>query len=164
MSGRVEQKSVKIEVPEGTNIIIGQSHFIKTVEDIYEAIVNTSSGIKFGLAFNEASGPCLVRKDGNDEELIKIAVETALKIGAGHCFVLFIRDGFPINILPSIREVREVLNIHCATANPVEVIVFETEQGRAIAGVVDGYSPKAVETDRDIEERKSLLRRFGYKK
>lgn len=164
MDAKIEQKLVKLEVPEGANIIIGQSHFIKTVEDIYEAIINTSPGIKFGLGFNEASGPCLVRKDGNDEQLIKLAVEGAMKIGAGHCFVLYIKEGFPINILPSLKEVREVLNIFCATANPVEVIVFETEQGRAIAGVVDGFSPKGVETTKDIEERKSLLRKFGYKK
>ncbi|RLE10544.1 adenosine monophosphate-protein transferase, partial [Candidatus Aerophobetes bacterium] len=135
-----------------------------TVEDIYEAIVNTSGNIKFGLAFNEASGPCLVRKEGNDEELINLAVNAAQKIGAGHCFVIYIKEGFPINILPSLKEVREVLNILCATANPVEVIVFETEQGRAIAGIVDGFSPKGVETDKDIEERKSLLRKFGYKR
>ncbi|RKX99665.1 MAG: adenosine monophosphate-protein transferase, partial [Spirochaetes bacterium] len=138
--------------------------FIKTVEDIYEAIVNTSGSIKFGLAFNEASGPCLVRKEGNDEKLINLAVNAAQKIGAGHCFVIYIKEGFPINILPSLKEVREVLNILCATANPVEVIVFETEQGRAIAGIVDGFSPKGVETDKDIEERKSLLRKFGYKR
>jgi len=164
MNGKIEQRLVKLDVPEGTNIIIGQSHFIKTVEDIYEAIVNTSGNIKFGLAFNEASGPCLVRKEGNDEELINLAVNAAQKIGAGHCFVIYIKEGFPINILPSLKEVREVLNILCATANPVEVIVFETEQGRAIAGIVDGFSSKGVETDKDIEERKSLLRKFGYKR
>jgi len=164
MNAKIEQRLVKLDVPEGTNIIIGQSHFIKTVEDIYEAIVNTSGNIKFGLAFNEASGPCLVRKEGNDEELINLAVNAAQKIGAGHCFVIYIKEGFPINILPSLKEVREVLNILCATANPVEVIVFETEQGRAIAGIVDGFSPKGVETDKDIEERKSLLRKFGYKR
>jgi len=164
MNAKIEQRLVKLDVPEGTNIIIGQSHFIKTVEDIYEAIVNTSGNIKFGLAFNEASGPCLVRKEGNDEELINLAVNAAQKIGAGHCFVIYIKEGFPINILPSLKEVREVLNILCATANPVEVIVLETEQGRAIAGIVDGFSPKGVETDKDIEERKSLLRKFGYKR
>ncbi|KPJ88234.1 MAG: hypothetical protein AMS17_06210 [Spirochaetes bacterium DG_61] len=160
----METTSVKIEVPEGTNVIIGQTHFIKSVEDLYEAIVNSSPSIQFGIAFNEASGPCLVRIDGNNEELIQHAVSAALSIGAGHVFVIYLQQGFPINILPSIRETREVVNIFCATANPLEVIVGITEQGRGILGVVDGSPPKGVETDEDIQKRKELLRKFGYKR
>ncbi len=160
----MEIKNIPLEVPEGTNIIIGQSHFIKTVEDIYEAVVNTSSSIGFGLAFNEASGVCLVRKDGNNDELIGRAVHAALAIGAGHIFVMYMKDGFPIQVLPSIKETREVLHIFCATANPVEVIVGETDQGRAVLGVVDGFPPKGVEKDTDVRERYDLLRTFGYKR
>ncbi len=156
--------NVKVEVPDGTNVIIGQTHFIKTVEDIYEAIVNTSPSIKFGIAFNEASGPCLVRKDGNDDELVKLACDTALKIGAGHIFVVYIKEGFPINIIPAIKDVREVVNIYCATANPLEVVVAESEQGRGIMGVIDGFPPKGVETDDDIKKRIELLQKFGYKR
>ncbi len=160
----MELFSVKIDVPENTNIIIGQTHFIKSVEDLYEAVVNTSSHIQFGIAFNEASGVCLVRKDGNNEALIKNAVDTAQKIGAGHVFVIFLREGFPINILPSIRDTREVVHLFCATANPVEVIVAETDQGRGVLGVIDGYDPKGVESDEDVNARKELLRKFGYKR
>jgi len=160
----MELTTVKIEVPEGTNIIIGQSHFIKTVEDIYEAVVNTSGGIQFGVAFNESSGPCLVRRDGNSEELIKLAVTAALAIGAGHTFVIYIKNGFPINILPSLRDVREVVNIFCATANPLEAIIAETPQGRGILGVIDGSTPKGVEGEGDVYKRKDLLRKFGYKR
>jgi len=156
--------NIPLEVPEGTNIIIGQSHFIKTVEDVYEAIINTSPSIKFGLAFNEASGVCLVRKDGNNNELINLAVDAALAIGAGHIFVIYMKDGFPIQVLPSIRETREVLHVFCATANPVEVIIGETDQGRGVLGVIDGFSPKGVERDIDIKERHDLLRNFGYKR
>jgi adenosine/AMP kinase len=157
-------KSIKIDVPEGTNIIIGQTHFIKSVEDLYEAIVNTSSHIKFGIAFNEASGVCLIRKEGNDQALIERAISAAREIGAGHVFVIYMRDGFPINILPSIKATREVATIFCATANPLEVIVCETGQGRGVLGVVDGFSPKGVEDDGQIKERKNLLRKFGYKR
>ena len=157
-------KSIKIDMPEGANIIIGQTHFIKSVEDLYEAVVNTSAHIQFGIAFNEASGPCLVRKDGNSEELIKHAVNAALSIGAGHVFVIFIKEGFPVNILPSIKATREVARVFCATANPIEVLVGETDQGRGVIGVVDGFSPKGVENEEDIQERKDLLRRFGYKR
>ena len=160
----MEIKTIKIDMPEGSNVIIGQTHFIKSVEDLYEAVVNTSAQIQFGIAFNEASGPCLVRKDGNSEELIKHSVDAAMKIGAGHIFVIFIKEGFPINILPSIKATREVARIFCATANPVEVIVGETEQGRGVLGVVDGFSPKGIENDEDIRERKDLLRKFGYKR
>ena len=157
-------KSIKIDMPEGANIIIGQTHFIKSVEDLYEAVVNTSAHIQFGIAFNEASGPCLVRKDGNSEELIKHAVNAALSIGAGHVFVIFIKEGFPVNILPSIKATREVARVFCATANPIEVLVGETDQGRGVIGVVDGFSPKGVENEEDIQERKDLLRKFGYKR
>ena len=157
-------KSIKIDVPEGTNIIIGQTHFIKSVEDLYEAIVNTSTHIKFGIAFNEASGVCLIRKDGNDQALIELALAAAREIAAGHVFVIYMREGFPINILPSIKETREVVSIFCATANPLEVIVCETQQGRGVLGVVDGFSPKGVEAEEQIRERKDLLRKFGYKR
>lgn len=157
-------KTVKIEMPEDANIIIGQTHFIKSIEDLYEAIINTSAQIEFGIAFNEASGVCLVRKDGNNEELIRLAVTAAEKIGAGHIFVIYMKEGFPINILPSIKATREVVRIFCATANPLEVIVGETQQGRGILGVIDGYSPKGVENDADIQKRKDLLRKFGYKR
>jgi adenosine/AMP kinase len=157
-------KTVKIEMPEDANIIIGQAHFIKSIEDLYEAIINTSAQIEFGIAFNEASGVCLVRKDGNNEELIRLAVTAAEKIGAGHIFVIYMKEGFPINILPSIKATREVVHIFCATANPLEVIVGETQQGRGILGVIDGYSPKGVENDADIQKRKDLLRKFGYKR
>jgi adenosine/AMP kinase len=157
-------KNIKIDVPEGTNIIIGQTHFIKSVEDLYEAIVNTSAHIKFGIAFNEASGVCLIRKEGNDQALIERAISAAREIGAGHVFVIYMRDGFPINILPSIKATREVATIFCATANPLEVIVCETGQGRGVLGVVDGFSPKGVEDDGQIKERKNLLRKFGYKR
>jgi len=156
--------TIRIEVPEGSNVIIGQSHFIKTVEDLYEAIVNCSGSIQFGVAFNEASGPCLVRKDGNSEELMERAAAAALEIGAGHVFVVYIRNGFPINILPSIREAREVVSVFCATANPIDLVVAETELGRGILGVVDGFRPKGVENDEDVKARKDLLRRFGYKR
>ncbi len=154
----------KINVPEELNIIYGMSHFIKTVEDIYEALVNSVPGIKFGLAFNEASGPCLVRFDGTDKELIDLAVENQKRIGAGHTFLIVLKDCFPINVLPALKDVREIVNIHCATANPVEVVLAETKQGRGVLGVIDGESPKGVETDKEIEDRKSLLRMFGYKR
>ena len=156
--------SVKIDVPEGTNIIIGQTHFIKTVEDLYEAIINTSPLIQFGIAFNEASGVCLVRKEGNNEELIGFAETAAMKIGAGHIFIIYMKEGFPINILPAVKQTREVVNIFCATANPLEVIVAETEQGRGILGVIDGFSPKGVEDTEEAKKRVDLLRKFGYKR
>jgi len=159
----MELTSVRVELPEGTNVIIGQAHFIKTVEDLYEAIVGTVPGVKFGLAFNESSGPCLVRVEGNDEQLRQAAIRNALGIGAGHVFVLLIRNAYPINVLPRVREVPEVCTIYCATANPVEVIVAQGEQGRGVLGVVDGSSPKGVETPADVAHRKELLRKFGYK-
>ncbi len=156
--------SVRAEFPSETNIIIGQSHFIKTVEDLYEAVVGTVPQAKFGVAFNEASGPCLTRFDGNDDELKKVAVRNAQAIAAGHVFVLVIRDAYPINLLKVIRNVDEVCSIFCATANPVEVIVAGSDQGRGVAGVIDGSSPKGVEKDTDIAARKEMLRRFGYKR
>ena len=156
--------TVKIDVPEGMNVIIGQSHFIKTVEDLYEAIVNTAPQMKFGVAFNEASGACLTRVDGNDEELKSLAVRNATAIGAGHIFVMALRDGYPINVLGRIRDVPEVCSIYCATANPVEVIVAETEQGRGLLGVVDGFPPKGVEGAADVQWRHDLLRKIGYKR
>ncbi len=155
--------AVKIEKPEATNFILGQSHFIKTVEDIYEAVVQTNPQMRFGLAFCEASGPCLVRWVGNDENLVDLAKKNALAVACGHCFILFMENGFPVNILNAIKNVPEVCHIYCATANPTEVLVAETEQGRGIVGVVDGFQSKGVETDEDIKHRKELLRTIGYK-
>jgi adenosine/AMP kinase len=155
--------AVKIEKPEATNFILGQSHFIKTVEDIYEAVVQTNPQMRFGLAFCEASGPCLVRWVGNDENLVELAKKNALSLSCGHCFILFLENGFPVNILNAIKNVPEVCHIYCATANPTEVLVAETEQGRGIVGVVDGFTSKGVETDEDIKRRKELLRTIGYK-
>ena len=155
---------VPVKIPEGANVIIGRSHFIKTVEDIYEALVTSVPGIKFGLAFNEASGKRLVRYEGNDEELVKAAIDSALSIGAGHIFILFIKNAYPINILNQLKHVQEVVSLYAATANPVEVIVAETDQGRAIIGVVDGFTPLGVESDEDKKERREFLRKIGYKK
>ena len=160
----MELKTVALTIPENGNIIVGQSHFIKTVEDIYEAIVDTVPQMKFGVAFNEASGACLIRVDGNDAELEANAVANAQAIAAGHTFVIALREGYPINILGRIRDVPEVCNIFCATANPVEVIVAETAQGRGILGVIDGSSPKGVEAPEDREWRRGLLRKIGYKR
>ena len=160
----MELKTVRLIVPDNGIIIVGQSHFIKTVEDIYEAVVNTVPQMKFGVAFNEASGPCLIRVDGNDTELEGIATENAQAIAAGHIFVIAMRDGYPINVLGRIREVAEVCNIYCATANPVEVIVAESAQGRGILGVIDGSSPKGIESANDREIRQGFLRKIGYKR
>ena len=160
----MDLKTVRLVIPENGNIILGHSHFIKTVEDLYEAIVNTVPQMKFGIAFNEASGACLIRVDGNDTELEGIATENAQAIAAGHAFVIALRDGYPINILGRIREIPEVCNIFCATANPVEVILAETEQGRGILGVIDGSSPKGIESANDREWRHGLLRKIGYKR
>ena len=154
---------MKITVPEGCNVIIGKSHFIKTVEDVHECLVNCVPNIKFGIAFCEASGKCLIRHSGNDEELEKLAVEKALEIGAGHTFIIFIKNAYPINVLPRLKQVPEICNIECATANPVEVLVIETEQGRALVGIVDGFKPKGVEEEEEIRERKEFLRKIGYK-
>jgi uncharacterized protein len=155
--------TVRFDKPEDLNVILGQSHFIKTVEDLHEACVNAAPGIRFGIAFCEASGPCLVRRSGNDEELVDIAVRNAQAIGAGHSFVIALRDGFPINVLNAVKMVPEVCRIFCATANPLEVVVGQGESGRAILGVVDGSSPAGVEDDEQAAERRDLLRRFGYK-
>jgi uncharacterized protein len=155
--------SIAIDKPADMNFILGQSHFIKTVEDVYEAIVQTAPAMKFGVAFCEASGPALVRYIGNEQRLIEIARKNASAIGAGHSFIVFLENGFPINILNTIKALPEVCRIFCATANPVEVIVAETEQGRAILGVVDGVSPKGIESDADIAQRKDILRKIGYK-
>ena len=159
----MELSAVRMELPDESNIIVGQSHFIKTVEDLYEAIVGTVPGAKFGLAFNEASGPCLVRSEGNDEDLRRAAIRNAQAIAAGHVFVVLIRDAYPINLLPRIREVQEVCSIFCATANPVEIVIAQSDQGRGVLGVIDGASPKGVETPADVAARKELLRKFGYK-
>jgi adenosine/AMP kinase len=156
--------AVRLSFPSDTNIIVGQSHFVKTVEDIYEAMVNAVPGAKFGVAFNEASGPCLARSDGTDDELRQTAVEITTGIGAGHIFAVVMRGVFPINVLGRIKDVPEVCGIFCATANPVEVIVAETEQGRGILGVVDGSSPRGIETDSDVDVRRDFLRKLGYKR
>ncbi|HZU28319.1 MAG TPA: adenosine-specific kinase [Bryobacteraceae bacterium] len=160
----MEIRSVRLEIPEGGNIVVGQSHFIKTVEDVYEAIVNTVPQMKFGVAFNEASGPCLTRVDGNDDALKAMATRNASAIAAGHVFVVALREGYPINITNVLQNVPEVCRIFCATANPVEVIVAETEQGRGVLGVVDGSSPKGVETEADAQARREFLRKIGYKR
>ncbi|MBC8313061.1 MAG: adenosine-specific kinase [Candidatus Cloacimonetes bacterium] len=157
-------KSVKLEFPEGINIILGQSHFIKTVEDIYEIMVTSVPGIKFGLAFSEASGPRLIRKDGTDAKLIKIAVKNLQNLAAGHSFIILMKDAFPINFLNNLKNCSEIVNIFCATANPVEVILAETEQGCGILGVIDGFSPKGIESKKDIEKRKEFLKMIGYKR
>lgn len=155
---------MRLEIPEGVNLILGQSHFIKTVEDIYEAMVNTNPAMKFGIAFNEASGPCLTRVDGNDETLQNLAARNATAVAAGHSFVVVMRDGFPINVLGRIKDVPEVVGIYCATANPVEVIVAQTEQGRGILGVIDGSSPAGVEDETARAARHGFLRKIGYKR
>jgi len=160
----MEILTVKVKKPEDVNIIIGQAHFIKTVEDLYEILITSSPSLKFGIAFCEASGPCLIRYEGNDEELIKIAIENAKEIGAGHLFFIALRNGFPINILNQIKMCQEVCRILCASANPVEVIVAQLENRRGILGVIDGFSPKGVESDSDIQKRKEFLRKIGYKR
>lgn len=160
----MELHLIPVAIPDGANLILGQSHFIKTVEDVYEAVVNTNPNIRFGLAFNEASGPCLIRHDGNDENLRQIAVETAQAIGAGHLFVLFLKDGFPINLTGRLQGVPEVVRLFCATANPVQVIVAQSEQGRGVLGVIDGSSPKGVEDEDGIAWRRDFLRKIGYKR
>lgn len=159
----MELLSVRMQIPEGANLILGQAHFIKTAEDLYEAVVNTVPGAKFAVAFNEASGPCLVRIESNDDELRRAAAANAQALGAGHAFVLLVRDAYPINLLGRVRDCFEVCSIFCATANPVEVILAQTEQGRAILGVVDGASPKAVESADDASSRHAFVRKIGYK-
>ncbi|HLF03123.1 MAG TPA: adenosine-specific kinase [Anaerolineales bacterium] len=160
----MELSTVTIQKPEAINFILGQTHFIKSVEDIHEALINAVPGIKFGLAFCEASGKCLVRWTGTDAAMVELAKRNAQVIGAGHTFIVFLGDGyFPINVLNAIKMVPEVCRIYCATANPTEVIVAQTEQGRGVLGVIDGFSPKGVESDADIQWRKEFLRQIGYK-
>lgn len=154
----------QLTFPADANIILGQSHFIKTVEDLYEAMVNSVPGIKFGLAFCEASGPCLIRKDGTDSELIELAVQNMLRLGAGHSFLIIMRNAFPINVLPAVKDCREVVRVFCATANPVQVILAKSDQGRGILGVIDGSSPLGIELDTDITYRKKFLQDIGYKR
>jgi adenosine/AMP kinase len=160
----MELQLVPLEIPEGGNLILGQSHFIKTVEDIYEAIVNTVPQMKFGIAFNEASGPCLTRADGNDDGLKAMAIRNASAIAAGHTFVVVMLDGYPINVLGRIKDVPEVCGIFCATANPAQVVVAENQAGRGVLGVIDGERPKGVETAEDVEKRRGFLRMIGYKR
>ncbi len=155
--------SVRMEIPEGANLILGQSHFIKTAEDLYEVVVNTVPGAKFAVAFNEASGPCLIRVEANDEELRRAAIANAQAVGAGHLFVLLVRQAYPINLLSRVRDCFEVCSIYCATANPVDVLVAQTAQGRGILGVVDGGSPKGVEGPEDRNHRHEFVRKIGYK-
>jgi adenosine/AMP kinase len=160
----LEFELVALDVPENSNIILGQSHFIKTVEDIYEAVVNTVPQAKFGVAFNESSGPCLTRADGNDEALQKSAIRNAQALGAGHVFVLIVRDAYPVNLLHAIRRTPEVVTLFCATANPVRVVVAKSAQGRGVMGVIDGSSPKGVEGAADVTARHDFLRNIGYKR
>jgi len=159
----MELKLINIKKPEEVNLILGQSHFIKTVEDIYEVLVNNVPGIKFGVSFVESSGACKVRVEGNDDELKKLAASSALDIGAGHSFIVFLKNAYPINVLNAIKNIPEVCNIYCATANPLAVIVAETDTGRGILGVIDGSKPKGIESEADISWRKEFLRKIGYK-
>jgi len=159
----VELKTVEIEVPENCNVVLGMAHFIKTVEDLYEALINSAPNIKFGIGFCESSGPCLVRHEGNDDELKNLASKYALDLGCGHCFIVFMKNAYPINVLDKIKQVPEVCSIYAATANPLEVIITETRQGRGILGVIDGTKSKAIETEKDVKERKDFLRKIGYK-
>ncbi|WP_066381058.1 MULTISPECIES: adenosine-specific kinase [unclassified Anabaena] len=159
----MELQTVNLEIPENCNLILGQTHFIKTVEDLYEIMVGISSQVKFGIAFCEASGDCLIRLAGNDLSLQEIATKNAQSVGAGHSFVILLQQAYPINFLNAIKQCPEVCTIYCATANPVQVIVAETEQGRGILGVIDGFSPKGIEDTEDVNARHTLLRRIGYK-
>lgn len=159
----LEFKTIKIKKPDEVNLILGQSHFIKTAEDLYETLVNCVPGIKFGLGFVESSGACKVRSEGNDGELKKLASECALEIGAGHSFAIFLRNAYPINVLNAIKNIPEVCNIYCATANPVEVIIAESDMGCGILGVIDGLKPKGIESEEDINWRHEFLRKMGYK-
>ncbi len=159
----MELKTERLEIPEGCNIIFGQTHFIKTVEDLYEIIVGSVPNAKFGIGFCEASGHCLVRGEGNDDSLKEVAMKNALKIGAGHTFNIVLKDAFPINILNAVKMCQEVCTVFCATANPIEVILAQSEQGRGVLGVIDGFSPKGIEKEDGIAWRKDLLRKFKYK-
>ncbi len=159
----LEIKIIEVKKPEGLNVIIGQTHFIKSVEDLYEVLITSSPSIKFGIGFVEASGDALIRWAGNDEGLVKLARENAYEIGAGHSFIVFLKDAYPINVLNAIKNVQEVCSIYTASANPIQIIIAETKQGRGVLGVIDGVKPKGIETEEDIKKRKELLRKFGYK-
>jgi len=159
----LEFKTVKLDPPRDCNVIVGMAHFIKTAEDLYEALVTSVPTIKFGLGFCESSGPCLVRHEGNDAELRRLAAEKAMEISCGHTFIIILKNAYPINVLGKVREVAEVAAIYAATANPLEIVIAETEQGRGIVGVVDGYRSKGVETEEDVKERRGFLRKIGYK-
>ena len=159
----MELSTVSIEVPEGLNVIVGQSHFVKSVEDIHEVMVGASPYLEFGVAFCEASGPCLIRTSGNADDLVELAARNAESIGAGHCFIVYLRNAFPINVLNALKEVPEVCSIYCATANPLEVLVAQTDLGRGILGIVDGMPPAGIETPADQTARRALLRTIGYK-
>lgn len=160
---KLEFKTVKVDVPKDCNVIFGMAHFIKTVEDLYEALVNSVPGITFGLGFCEASGPCLVRHEGNDDELRRLAADKAFEIACGHSFIIYLKNAFPLNVLGKIKDAPEVCTIYAATANPLEIIVVETEQGRGVMGVVDGYKSKGIESQSDIIDRQKFLRKIGYK-
>ncbi|MGO9197354.1 MAG: adenosine-specific kinase [Acidimicrobiales bacterium] len=159
----MEVTAVAIERPDGLNVIVGQAHFIKTIEDLHEALAGASPQLRFGIAFCEASGPCLIRRSGNADDLVDLAVRNAEAIGAGHCFVVLLRDGFPVNVLNALKQVPEVCTVFCATANPLEVLVAESDLGRGVVGVIDGLPPAGVETAADEADRKALLRAIGYK-
>ena len=159
----MEFRVYRVPMPEDTNVIVGQTHFIKTAEDLFEILAGSVPGMKFGLAFCEASGPCLVRSEGNDVELKKLAAQSAFDIGAGHTFIVYIKHGYPINVLNAIKNCQEVAAVFCATANPLQLLIAETDQGRGIAAVIDGNPPKRVETEEDVKERRQFLRRIGYK-
>lgn len=159
----VQLELVQVENPNELNLIFGQSHFIKTVEDLYECLIQSCPGIKFGIAFCEASGPCLIRTEGNDPELVTLAQKNAEKIGCGHSFIVFLKDAFPVNVLKSVQSVAEIVNIFAATANPLQVVVAKSEQGRGVMGVIDGFSPKGVEKEEDKKNRHSFLRTIHYK-
>jgi adenosine/AMP kinase len=159
----LEYKTLRIEAREGCSVILGMAHFIKTVEDLYEALVNAVPNIKFGIGFCESSGPCLIRHEGTDEELRQLAAETALEIGCGHSFIVFLKNAYPINVLDKVKKVPEVCTIYAATGNPLEIIIAETQQGRGIVGVVEGSKSKGIETEQDIKDRKEFLRKIGYK-
>lgn len=159
----MQLETVKIEAPEGCNLILGSSHFIKSIEDLHEAMINSVPGINFGIAFCESSGPCLIRSSGNEKDLMKKATDSMLSIGAGHSFIIFLKNAYPINVLNAIKNIPEVCTIYCATANPVQVIIADTEQGRGILGVIDGFKPKGVETEKDSSDRMAFLRKIGYK-
>lgn len=164
MGDVMEIQNVRLSIPEGCNIIVGQSHFIKTAEDLYEVLIGSCPHLKFGIAFCEASGPCLIRVEGNNAELKKLAAENAMTMGAGHAFIILLEDAFPINVLNAVKSCSEVCRIFCATSNPVEIVIAESDQGRGILGVIDGFAPKGVETEADIRARRDFLRKIGYKR